>query len=173
MPSTSKSQHRLMSMVKAIQAGHHLEGLPEGVTKKVEQMASRGVEVVLGIKRDPAFGPVLMFGLGGISVELFKDVAFGLCPLSPEGAKELIGLTRAAALLRGFRGQPEGDEDALVDAMVRLSRFAAHHADRLAEMDVNPVIVLPKGQGVLALDAMIACDAPFLNMSEDAGVPTT
>lgn len=126
----------------------------------VEQMAARGVEVVLGIKRDLAFGPVLMFGLGGIAVELFKDVAFGTCPLSPERAKELIGLTRAAALLRGFRGQPEGDEDALVDAMVRLSQFAAHHADRLAEMDVNPVIVLPKGQGVLALDAMIACDAP-------------
>ena len=64
----------------------------------VEQMAARGVEVVLGIKRDLAFGPVLMFGLGGIAVELFKDVAFGTCPLSPERAKELIGLTRAAAL---------------------------------------------------------------------------
>ena len=126
----------------------------------VEEMAPRGVEVVLGIKRDPAFGPVLMFGLGGISVELFKDVAFGLCPLSPEGARDLISRTRAATLLRGFRGQPEMDEDALVEAMVCLSRFAAHHADGLAEMDVNPVIVLPKGQGVLALDAMIACDVP-------------
>lgn len=126
----------------------------------VEKMASRGIEVVLGIKRDPAFGPMLMFGLGGISVELFKDVAFGACPLSPESAKALIGMTRAAALLRGFRGQPEADEEALVEAMVRLSQFAAQHADRLVEMDVNPVIVLPKGQGVLALDAMLACDAP-------------
>ena len=60
--------------------------------------------------------------------------------------------------LRGFRGQPKADEEALIDAMVRLSQFAAHHADRLSEMDVNPVIVLPQGQGVLALDAMIACD---------------
>ncbi|WP_028604415.1 acetate--CoA ligase family protein [Ottowia thiooxydans] len=125
----------------------------------VERMAARGVEVVLGIKRDPAFGPVLMFGLGGISVELFKDVAFGMCPLSREAARELIGLTKAAALLRGSRGQPKADEEALIDAMVRLSQFAAYHADRLAEMDVNPVIVLPQGQGVLALDAMIACDA--------------
>ena len=124
----------------------------------VERMAARGVEVVLGIKRDAAFGPVLMFGLGGISVELFKDVAFGTCPLSRESARELIGLTKAAALLRGFRGQPKADEEALIDAMVRLSQFAAHHADRLSEMDVNPVIVLPQGQGVLALDAMIACD---------------
>ena len=126
----------------------------------VEEMAPRGVEVVLGVKRDPAFGPVLMFGLGGVSVELFKDVAFGLCPLSPEGARHLISKTRAAALLRGFRGQPRADEEALVEAMVRLSRFAAHHTGRLAEMDVNPVIVLPEGQGVLALDAVIACDAP-------------
>lgn len=121
----------------------------------VEQMAPRGVEVVLGIHRDPAFGPVLMFGLGGIAVELFKDVAFATCPLSAEGARELIGLTRAAALLRGFRGAPPGDEAALVQAMVRLSQFAAHHAGTLAEMDVNPVIVLPQGQGILALDAVI------------------
>lgn len=126
----------------------------------VERMSARGVEVVLGIKRDIAFGPVLMFGLGGISVELFKDVAFGTCPLSPGAARDLIDKTRAATLLRGFRGQPPADEGALVDAMVRLSQFAAHHADRLAEMDVNPVIVLPQGQGVMALDAMIACGVP-------------
>lgn len=121
----------------------------------VERMAPRGVEVVLGIQRDPSFGPVLMFGLGGVAVELFKDVAFATCPVSPEGARELIGLTRAAALLRGFRGAPRSDEAALVQAMVRLSQFAAHHRDTLAEMDVNPVIVLPEGQGLLALDAVI------------------
>lgn len=139
----------------------------------VERMAPRGVEVVLGIQRDPAFGPVLMFGLGGISVELFKDVAFGTCPLSPARARELIGMTRAGALLRGFRGQPKADEEALIGAMVRLSQWAAHHADRLSEMDVNPVIVLPEGQGVLALDAMIACDAPLPPTSRGAGIPTT
>ncbi|MBK8323614.1 MAG: acetate--CoA ligase family protein [Betaproteobacteria bacterium] len=126
----------------------------------VESMAPRGVEVVLGIKRDADFGPVLMFGLGGVSVELFRDVAFGLCPLSPEGARRLVGLTKASTLLAGFRGQPEADVDALVAAMVRLSQFAARHADRLAEMDVNPLIVLPKGQGVMALDAVIACPEP-------------
>lgn len=121
----------------------------------VERMAPRGVEVVLGIQRDPSFGPVLMFGLGGVAVELFKDVAFATCPLSPEGARELIGLTRAAALLRGFRGAARSDEGALVQAMVRLSQFAAHHRDELVEMDVNPVIVLPEGEGILALDAVI------------------
>lgn len=126
----------------------------------VERMAPRGVEVVLGIHADPSFGPVLMFGLGGIAVELFKDVAFATCPMSPEGARELIGMTRAAALLRGFRGAPAADESALVQAMVRLSQFAAHHRDRLVEMDVNPVIVLPEGQGILALDAVIVRAAP-------------
>jgi succinyl-CoA synthetase beta subunit len=121
----------------------------------VEKMADRGVEVVMGIKRDPQFGPVLMFGLGGIAVELFRDVAFGRCPLSPEGAQALIGLTRAAALLRGYRGQPRADEKALVHAMVRLSQFAAKHAEFLDEMDVNPLIVLPEGQGVVAVDAVM------------------
>lgn len=124
----------------------------------VECMAPRGVEVVLGIHRDPAFGPVLMFGLGGIAVELFKDVAFATCPVSPEGARALIGMTRAAALLRGFRSAPRADVDALVQAMVRLSQFAAHYRDELAEMDVNPIVVLPEGQGVLALDAVLVLD---------------
>ncbi len=126
----------------------------------VERMAPRGVEVVLGVHADPSFGPVLMFGLGGVAVELFKDVAFATCPMSPEGARELIGMTRAAALLRGFRGAPAADENALVQAMVRLSQFAAHHRDRLVEMDVNPVIVLPEGPGILALDAVIVRAAP-------------
>ena len=164
---THKSEHGLVALnlatpeVAEAAAQSMLERSPHLEFRGflVERMASRGVEVVLGVKRDPAFGPVLMFGLGGISVELFKDVAFGVCPLSPERAKELIGMTRAAVLLRGFRGQPEADETALVAAMVRLSQFAAHNSDRLAEMDVNPVLVLSKGQGVLALDAIISCDA--------------
>lgn len=126
----------------------------------VERMAPRGVEVVLGVHRDPAFGPVLMFGLGGVAVELFKDVAFATCPLGPEGARALIAQTRAAALLRGFRGAPPADEEALVRAMVRLSRFADRHRRRLLEVDVNPVIVLPGRQGVLALDAVIVRAPP-------------
>ncbi len=121
----------------------------------VERMVRQGVEVVLGIKRDREFGQVLMFGLGGIAVELFRDVAFATCPLSAEGARELIDLTRAARLLRGYRGRPVADEDALVEAMVRLSQFAAAHGTALEEMDVNPLVVLPKGEGVLALDAVI------------------
>lgn len=129
--------------------GHVLAGF------LVEQMLKGGVEVVLGIKRDPGFGPVLMFGLGGVAVELFRDVAFGLCPLSPAGARALIDRTRAAKLLRGFRGGAVMDEAALVEAMVRLSQFAAAHADEMEEMDVNPLVVLPQGRGAVALDAVI------------------
>jgi acetate---CoA ligase (ADP-forming) len=121
----------------------------------VERMVGGGVEVVLGIKRDPEFGQVLMFGLGGVAVELFRDVAFATCPLGVEGARELIGLTRAAKLLGRYRGRVAADEEALVEAMVRLSQFAARHGAELDEMDVNPLVVLPKGQGVVALDAVI------------------
>ncbi len=125
----------------------------------VEAMAPRGVEVVLGIKRDPAFGPVLMFGLGGIAVELFRDVAFGTCPMSAEAAQALIARTRAASLLAGFRGAPAADVPALVQAITRLSQFAAQHAGRLAELDINPLTVLPAGQGVMALDAVMVLGA--------------
>ena len=138
-------------------AGKMLEQAPDLQFKGflVERMTPRGIEVVLGVNRDPAFGPMLMFGLGGLAVELFKDVAFATCPVSREGAHELIGRTRAAALLRGFRGQPPFDEEALAHAMVRLSQFADYHRDAISEIDLNPVMVLPVGQGVIALDAVI------------------
>jgi succinyl-CoA synthetase beta subunit len=124
----------------------------------VEKMAPRGVEVVVGVKRDPDFGPVMMFGLGGVAVELFRDVAFATCPLSEEGALELVSRTRASVLLQGFRGRPPADVAALVKAMVRLSQFAAHHAGMVREMDVNPIVVLPEGEGVMALDGIIVRD---------------
>ena len=148
----------LGSAEEAHSAAERMMQRADGLTLRgflVEKMADKGVEVVLGIKRDPQFGPVLMFGLGGIAVELFSDVAFGLCPLSPEGAQAVIGLTRAATLLRGYRGQPRADEQALVHAMVRLSQFAAKHGEFLQEMDVNPLIVLPECKGVVAVDAVM------------------
>lgn len=165
---THKSERGLVALALATpeaaqQAALDMVRRAEGLSFRgflVEAMAPRGVEVVLGVQRDPDFGPVLMFGLGGVSVELFRDVAFATCPLGPEGARHLIGLTRASALLEGFRGQPAADVEALVAAVVRLSQFAAHHAGRLAEMDVNPLLVLPQGRGVLALDAVIACREP-------------
>jgi acetate---CoA ligase (ADP-forming) len=158
-----KTEHGLVavgldSAEKAAQAALSMASGPMRAVMRsflVEKMAPAGVEVVVGIKNDEAFGPILMFGLGGVSLELFHDVAFGTCPLSAEGAHDLIGRTRAAQLLRGYRGSPPADTDALVAAMVRLSQFAHSNAGTLAEMDVNPIRVLPAGQGVIALDAVI------------------
>lgn len=121
----------------------------------LEERAGPGIETVVGTRRDPLFGPVLMFGLGGIGVELFRDVAFARCPLSPDAAQALIGRTRAATLLGGFRGAPAHDEKALVAALVAVSRFAAARADALDTIEINPLLVLPGAGGVVALDAVI------------------
>jgi acyl-CoA synthetase (NDP forming) len=117
-----------------------------------------GVEVALGVTRDPSFGPVVTVALGGVFVEHFDDVAFGLAPLAREQGRAMVRSLRAAPLLRGARGRPPIDEDALADALARLSQLAFDLQDRVREVDVNPLIALPRGQGVLAVDALIVGD---------------
>jgi acyl-CoA synthetase (NDP forming) len=121
----------------------------------VQAMAQRGREMILGVTRDPDFGPMLMVGLGGIHVEVLKDVAFAPVPLGIEDALDLIAQLKAAALLDAVRGEPAADRDALARLMVVLSRFAADHADQIAEIDLNPVIVHPAGEGLTVVDALI------------------
>jgi acyl-CoA synthetase (NDP forming) len=121
----------------------------------VQAMARRGRDIILGISRDPDFGPLLMVGLGGIHVEVLKDVAFAPVPLGTAEALDLIGQLKGAALLDGLRGEPAADRDALAHLMVALSRFAADHADTIAEIDLNPVIVHPAGEGLTIVDALI------------------
>jgi acyl-CoA synthetase (NDP forming) len=121
----------------------------------VQAMARRGRDIILGISRDPDFGPMLMVGLGGIHVEVLKDVAFAPVPLGTAEALDLLGQLKGAALLDGVRGEPAADRDALAELMVTLSRFAADHADRIAEIDLNPVIVHPAGEGLTIVDALI------------------
>ena len=118
----------------------------------VEKMAPKGLEVIVGMRRDPTFGPVMMFGLGGIYVELFKDVGFGVAPLSPEQAKDMITSTKAGTLLKGFRGGPVYDIDSVVAAIGRLSQLALDFPE-ISEVEVNPLLVLPEGQGAKVLDA--------------------
>jgi acyl-CoA synthetase (NDP forming) len=121
----------------------------------VQPMAPAGREVILGINRDDTFGPLLMLGLGGIHVEVLKDVAFAPVPLTPEAGTALIRRLRGAALLDAHRGQPAADIPALADLIVRLSRFAADHAVTIKEIDLNPILVHPAGQGATVVDALI------------------
>jgi acyl-CoA synthetase (NDP forming) len=121
----------------------------------VQAMARRGHEMILGITRDPDFGPMLMVGLGGIHVEVLRDVAFAPVPLGADEALALLGELRGAALLDGVRGEPASDRAALAHLMVALSRFAADHAEGIEEIDLNPVIVHAAGEGLTIVDALI------------------
>jgi acyl-CoA synthetase (NDP forming) len=121
----------------------------------VQAMARRGREMILGVTRDPDFGPMLMVGLGGIHVEVLKDVAFAPVPLGIDEALDLLGQLKGAALLDAVRGEPAADREVLARLMVALSRFAADHADAIAEIDLNPVIVHPAGEGLTIVDALI------------------
>ncbi len=121
----------------------------------VQPMSKAGCEVILGINSDPQFGPMLMVGLGGIHVEVLKDVALAPVPLTKPAALALIGQLKGRALLDAQRGAPAADVDALAELMVRLSRFAADHAEVVGEIDLNPVFVHPERQGVTIADALI------------------
>ena len=126
----------------------------------VQPMAPPGREVILGVNRDPIWGPLLMVGLGGVLVEALGDVALAPVPLDHAAARALLGRLKGAAVLGPYRGAPPADTDALVELMVRLSHFAADHADEIAEIDLNPVIVHAKGQGVSVVDALIVKQQP-------------
>lgn len=121
----------------------------------VQPMARSGREVILGISRDPTWGPLLMIGLGGVLVEALGDVALAPVPLDHAKALALLGRLKAAQILGSYRGSPPSDIDALAELMVRLSQFAADHADDIEEIDLNPVIVHAKGTGVSIIDALI------------------
>lgn len=118
----------------------------------VQQMAKPGTEVIVGMTTDPQFGPVLMFGLGGVMVEVLKDVAFRVVPLTERDARQMITDIKGKAILDGVRGQPPADLDALSQAIVKVSEFVAAHPE-IKELDLNPVFAYD--QGALAVDARI------------------
>ena len=121
----------------------------------VQPMAAPGREIILGVNRDSLWGPLLMVGLGGVLVEALGDVTLAPVPLDHAAARALLGRLKGAAILGPYRGAPEADSEALIELIVRLSHFAADHADDIAEIDLNPVIVHAKGQGVSVVDALI------------------
>ena len=121
----------------------------------VSPMISGGVEIIAGVVRDPAFGPVVMFGLGGVFVEVLKDVTFRAAPFDVPEAHRMIREIRGFAMLEGVRGAAPSDIDALAKMLSALSAFAAANADTVESIDLNPVRVMEKGKGVVALDALI------------------
>ena len=134
----------------------------EGVL--IAPMVTGGVETILGVRHDPTFGPVVMFGLGGTFVEVIEDVTFRVAPFGEAEARRMIEETRAAKVLRGTRGKRPFDVPALAAALSRLSVFATEHGDRIDSAEINPFIVLPEGHGAVALDAVIVTRVPEIRV---------
>ena len=132
---------------------HKPDAAIEGVV--VAPMIDGGVETILGVKRDPVFGPVVVFGLGGVFVEVLQDVTRRLAPFGVEEALEMIREIKGYPLLEGVRGGPAADVDTLAEALSRLSVLAHENRDRIDSIDINPFLVLPEGQGACAVDALI------------------
>jgi len=125
----------------------------------VEKMGTRGREVILGMTRDPQFGPLLMFGLGGIFVEVMKDVTFHLAPITAEEAMQMLKGTRSYALLKGARGQAPVDLNAIASALQRISQLATDYPE-ITELDINPFIVGEVGAEAYVADARMTLAQP-------------
>ena len=137
---------RIMAAAKEHAPGASVGGV------SVQQMAKQGTEVIIGTTTDPQFGPVLAFGLGGIMVEVLKDVAFRIVPLESRDARQIVREIRGFPVLEGVRGQPGSDIDALEAMILQVSQFASEHPE-VAELDLNPVFAYP--DGAIAVDARV------------------
>ena len=120
----------------------------------VQEMVLDGIEVIVGLSYDSQLGATILFGTGGVMVEVYNDVALRLCPIDESDALEMIHEVKGARLLEGFRGRPAADIDALIETLVQVSNLGSQLEGSLAELDINPLMVLPAGQGVKAADAV-------------------
>ncbi|WP_407167385.1 acetate--CoA ligase family protein [Bradyrhizobium sp. ORS 111] len=139
-------------MLESVQA-HRPQAAIQGVL--VGPMAKKGVEIIVGTMIDKTFGPMVMVGLGGITTELFKDVVYRPAPVSAAEASAMLETLKAVPLLQGFRGAPKADVAPLSRLISEISVLAARHAGEIAEIEVNPVLVHPEGQGVTIVDALV------------------
>ncbi|MHA1310753.1 MAG: acetate--CoA ligase family protein [Candidatus Helarchaeota archaeon] len=121
----------------------------------IQPFAKEGIaELIIGMTTDPQFGPALMFGLGGIFVEIYKDVSFRVCPITEYDANEMIREIKAFPILDGFRGRPKADIDTLVEILLKISKLAMENPE-IDQLDLNPVIIYEKGKGAAIVDARI------------------
>ncbi len=121
----------------------------------VQEMIKGGTEVIVGVNNDPQFGPIIMFGLGGIFVEILKDVSLRVAPLNREDALGMLKEIKGYKVLTGARGKAKADIDAIAEVLVNVSRLAIDLEDHIAELDINPLLVLPEGKGVCVADALV------------------
>ncbi|MFC1572499.1 acetate--CoA ligase family protein [Candidatus Eisenbacteria bacterium] len=121
----------------------------------IQEMVTGGTEVIVGMNNDPQFGPTIMFGLGGIFVEILKDVVLRIAPLSRDEAMTMIKEIKGFKVLAGARGRAKTDIDAIADVLVKVGAMTVELGDRIAELDINPLLVLPEGQGVRVADALV------------------
>ncbi|MFX1295683.1 MAG: acetate--CoA ligase family protein [Promethearchaeota archaeon] len=141
--------NEIMKNAKAYKSDANIIGI------NIQQMAPKGItEIIIGLTTDPQFGPALMFGLGGIFVEIYKDVSFRVCPITEYDAREMIEEIKAYPILNGFRGRPKADVDTLIDMLLKSSKLAIEFP-QIDQMDLNPVIVYEKGKGCTVVDARI------------------
>jgi acetyltransferase len=124
----------------------------QGVT--VQQMISEGVEVIVGLTQDPAFGPLIMFGMGGIHAEFFKDIAFRIHPLTDVDVQDMVRSVKAYQLLTGWRGSKPSDIEALEDLILRVSAMV-EDLPQISELDLNPVMAQEEGRGYVVVDARV------------------
>lgn len=147
-----REYHYLLKRVQSAQPDAPIWGV------LVQKMISGGKETILGMRKDPHFGPLLMFGLGGIYVEAFKDVTFRIAPIRELGAQRMITEIKGYSILRGFRGEPPSDIPRIVEYLERLSQLATELQD-IDELDINPLLAMPEGQGAFVVDARILLTA--------------
>jgi acetyltransferase len=139
----------MLHTIERYHAGARIDGI------LVQEMISGGVEVILGMYRDDTFGPVLMFGLGGVFVEVFQDASHRILPISESDARDMIEDTKGAGLLKGYRGKAVMDMDALVGGIMNFAGFCEDFRTMITEVDINPFVVLPEGAGAIVVDALI------------------
>jgi acetyl coenzyme A synthetase (ADP forming)-like protein len=147
-----KAYQEILENILAKKPGAKIKGV------LVEEMASQGKEIILGMNRDPQFGPILMFGLGGIYVEALEDVSFRLAPIRELTAEVMIARTKTYKILEGFRGEPAYDTEAVAECLKRLSQLVTDF-EEIKELDINPLFVYEKGKGCAIVDARIILES--------------
>ena len=144
-----EAYHQVMANVERYEPKSQIRGV------LIQEMIENGREVIVGMSRDPQFGPTVVFGLGGVFVEVLKDTSLRVAPITRVDAEEMVKEIKGHKILEAFRGRPEADIEGIIDTLLKLSKLSIDLVDVVSEIDINPLIVLDKGNGVKAVDALI------------------